>query len=201
VTFRTLTSASLLLLLVGIALSQNLVIPSASFSREGTVQFPNGFRQWTHVGTRIKVGGTSILDGSPVTVPQVLNAYVEPSAFAVYKQTGKWPDGSQIVKELTEVKTGTGCDKTTFSCTNRFGSGLFEEKYLGVGMMIKDHKRFPNEPGNWAYFAFFYKGMAFTPTANKLSPDRCGACHVKLASDTDYVITDAHLGLSKIIGQ
>jgi hypothetical protein len=185
---------------MGIALSQNPVIPSASFSRQGTVPFPNGFRQWAHVGTRIKVGGTSILDGSPVAVPQVLNAYVEPIALAVYKQTGRWPDGSQIVKELTEVKTGNGCDKVTFFCTNKLGSGLFEENYLGVGMMIKDRKRFPSEPGNWGYFAFFYKDSEFTPTAKKLPLDRCGACHVKLASDTDYVITDAHFGLGKVSG-
>jgi hypothetical protein len=104
------------------------------------------------------------------------------------------------LKELTEVKTGIGCDKMTFFCTNKLGLGLFEEKYLGVGMMIKDRKRFPSEPGNWGYFAFFCKDLEFTPTANKLPLDRCGACHVKLASDTDYVITDAHLGLAKAGG-
>jgi Cytochrome P460 len=195
-TFRILMGALPLLLFVGIALSLRSVVPSASFSREGTVKFPRDFRQWTHIGTRIKVGGTSILDGSRVTVPQVLNSYVEPTAFAAYKQFGKWPDGSQIVKELTQVKTGADCDKTTFFCTNKLGSGLFEDKYLGIGMMVKDRNRFPDDPGGWAYFAFFYRGSGYGSTADKLRPERCTTCHVKLASNTDYVISDAHLGLS-----
>jgi hypothetical protein len=197
-TFRAFLSACLFLLLVAAAFSQGPKARPASFTRDGAVELPQDFRQWVHVGTRIKVGGTSILDGSPVTVPQVLNAYVEPVAFTAYKQTGKWPAGSQIVKELTEVKTGAGCDKTTFFCTNRLGSGLFEGTYLGVGMMVKDRNRFPTDPGNWGYFAFFYKQAGYGPTANKLRRERCADCHVKLASNTGYVISEAHLDLSAI---
>jgi hypothetical protein len=167
----------------------------ASFTQEGSVNRPANYRQWVHVGTRIKVGGLNILDGSKLTTPQVLNAYVEPSAFAEYKKTGQWPDGTQIVKEISAIKVGKDCDSATYLCTTPLGSGIFEEKYTGIGMMVKDGKRFPSVLGNWGYFAFFRRGWTYESTATLRSQDQCASCHVKLASDTDYIISRAHLAL------
>ncbi len=167
----------------------------ASFEQDGSVHLPSHYRQWANVGTRYKVGGMNILDGTAVKIPQVLNTYVEPSALAYYKRTGKWPDGAQIVKELINVKGGKNCDSTTFICSTPLGSGIFEESYIGVGMMVKDRTRFPRDPGNSAYFAFFRKASGYDRTATKRPQEQCASCHVKLASDTDYVITKAHLGL------
>jgi hypothetical protein len=143
----------------------------------------------------VKIGGRSILDGTKVTIPQVLNTYVEPSALDYYKRTGLWPDGAQIVKEITLVRTGKGCDKATFVCTTPIGGGFFQQSYVGLGMMIKDSKRFPMQPGNWAYVGFFYRGSGFDSTAKVRPQAQCAACHVKLASNTQYVFTQAHLGL------
>jgi hypothetical protein len=171
------------------------VVARAAFDENGSVHLPADFRQWAHVGTRYKVGGNNILDGTKVTTPEVLNAYVEPSALAYYKSTGKWPDGAQIVKELSNVQTGKNCDSATFLCTTPLGSGMFETNYIGVGMMVKDQERFSNAPGNWAYFAFFRKTSGYDPTAQNRPREQCESCHVKLASDTDYVIVKAHLGL------
>ena len=97
--------------------SQTLVSEQAaraSFRKDGKLELPADYRQWAHVGSRYKVGGMNILDGTAVKIPQVLDTYVEPSALAHYKQTGTWPQGAQIVKELIEVKGGKGCDSTTF---------------------------------------------------------------------------------------
>lgn len=171
-------------------------ISRAFFEPNGDARLPVNYRQWANVGTRYKVGGMNILDGTPVKVPQVLNTYVEPSALADYKSTGKWPDGTQIVKELTQVKGGTDCDVTSFICATTLGTGIFEERHIGVGLMVKDRERFPAEPGNWAYFAFFRRASGYDRTAKERPRQQCSACHVKLASDTDYVIVKAHLGLS-----
>jgi hypothetical protein len=62
-------------------------------------------------------------------------------------------------------------------------------------MMVKDSKRFPAEPGNWAYFAFFHKASGYDRAAKERPREQCASCHVKLASETDYVIVKAHLGL------
>ena len=63
------------------------------------------------MGTRYKPIGLNILDQKLTKTPEILNAYVEPSAMAVYKQTGQWPEGAQIIKEFTAVRqVGPGRD-------------------------------------------------------------------------------------------
>jgi hypothetical protein len=171
-------------------------VSQAVFQTDGSVRLPVRYVQWVHVGTRIKVGGLNILDGTKLAVPQVLNAYVEPTALNYYKRTGKWADGSQIVKVITSIKVGNDCDPATYECKTPLGLGLFEETYVGIGMMVKDSKRFPSDPGNWGYFAFLRKGASYEATSTKRPLQQCASCHVNLASDTDYVITKAHLGLS-----
>jgi hypothetical protein len=85
----------------------------------------------------------------------MMDTYVEPSAFAEYKKTGKWPDGTQIVKELGLIKIGDDCDKVTFACSTPAGAGIFEDHFIGVGMMVKDSKRFPGAPGELGLLSLF----------------------------------------------
>jgi hypothetical protein len=168
----------------------------ALFDADGRVHLPNGYRRWANVGTRYKASGRNILDGKPIVTPQMMNTYIEPSALDHYKETGKWPDGAQIVKELSEIRVGKDCDEVTHICSAAIGSGIFQEQYTGVGMMAKDSKRFSDVPGNWGYFGFFRKKSGYETVAHIRPQDQCASCHVKLASDTDYVISKAHLGLS-----
>jgi hypothetical protein len=84
----------------------------------------------------------------------MMDTYVEPSAFAEYKKTGKWPDGTQIVKELSLIKIGDDYDKVTFACSTPAGAGIFEDHFIGVDMMAKDSKRFPAAPATGVTFAF-----------------------------------------------
>jgi hypothetical protein len=180
------------------ALSPATTQPAAkpSFAANGGLQLPDGFRRWEHVGSRVKTSGNSVLDGAVILRPQVMDTYVEPSAFIRYKQTGVWPDGTQIVKEISIIKMGDDCDKVTFACTTPAGAGIFEDSFIGIGMMIKDNKRFPNVPGNWAYFRFLANGPAYATTSAVLPESQCQSCHVKFASKEDYVFTDSHIGLN-----
>jgi hypothetical protein len=125
-----------------------------------------------------------------------MDTYVEPSAFVQYKKTGVWPDGTQIVKEISIIKVGDGCDKVTFACSTPAGAGIFEDSFIGIGMMVKDSKRFPDVPGNWAYFRFLASGSVYAPTSAVLPENQCQSCHVKFASKEDYVFTDTHIGLT-----
>jgi hypothetical protein len=168
----------------------------AVFTTDGIVNLPNGFRRWEHVGTRVKTSGKSILDGTPIFRPQVLDSYVEPSAFVQYKKTGIWPNGAQIVKELSIIRIWADCDKFTFSCTTTAGPGIFEDSYIGVGMMVKDTKRFPNAPGNWGYFRFLSDGSGYAKRSAVVPANQCESCHVAYASKEDYVFTDTHIGLT-----
>ena len=116
---------------------------------------------------------------------------------AAYLATGTWPEGTQIVKEFSAVKTGRQCDDKTDICTTDLGVGQFETGYVGLGLMVKDSRRFPTAPGHWGYFHFGHKPLPFSPTAQLLPESQCSACHVQLASASDYVITRAHIGLTR----
>jgi hypothetical protein len=168
----------------------------AAFEKDGSLHLPDSYRQWEHVGTRIKPDGRSVLDGSQITTPQVMDTYVASAAFDSFKKTGTWPDGTQIVKEISLIKTGKDCDKNTFVCSTSFGSGIFQAGYIGMGMMVKDSKRFPSEPGNWGYFAFRSNGSTYQATATLRPQQQCAFCHMRLASNTDYVFSRTHIGLS-----
>ena len=198
---KTLTKVATLTALVGIAgihqqAAEMASVSQASFETDGKIRLPSGYRSWVHVGTRVKVGGKNILDGKDLTTPQVLNAYIEPSAMASYTKTGKWPDGTQIVKEISTIRTGNNCDAATYLCTTEVGEGIFEGSYSGLGMMVKDRRRFATQPGYWAYFAFFRSGASYEKSSSARTPETCAACHIKLASDRDYVISQAHLALN-----
>jgi hypothetical protein len=174
--------------------SASRIRPSV-FEKDGSLRLPNGYRQWEHVGTRIKPDGRSVLDGSPITTPQVMDTYVAPAAFNFFKKNGTWPDGTQIVKEISLIKTGKDCDKNTFVCSTPFGSGIFQASYIGMGMMVKDSKRFRSEPGNWGYFAFRTNGSIYQATATVRPQQQCASCHMRLALNTDYVFSRTHIGL------
>jgi Cytochrome P460 len=170
-------------------------IPGAVFENDGSLHLPGGYRRWEHVGTRIKPDGRSVLDGSQITTPQVMDTYVAPAAFAFFKKNGVWPDGTQIVKEISLIETGQDCDKNTFVCSTSSGSGIFQASYIGMGMMVKDSKRFPSAPGNWGYFAFRSDGSVYQNTASVRPQQQCSSCHMRLASNTDYVFSSTHIGL------
>ena len=176
--------------------SDQTTISRASFEQDGTVKLPVGYRHWSHVGTSIKSSGINVLDLSPVKSPVALDAYVEPSAIASFQKTGKWPDGTQIVKEYSDIRSGNGCDQKTLVCETSFGKSISESGYDGLAMMIKDSKRFRDAPGNWAYLSFGRKPPPYNSTAQALPRERCEFCHQRLASDTDYVVSRAHLGLA-----
>jgi hypothetical protein len=173
------------------------LVAQAHFNADGSVTLPTSYRQWVHVGTRYKPDGTNILDGKPITIPEVMNAYVEPGAFAAFEKTGRWPDGAQLVKEFSQIESGPGCNPQTYICKNSLGTGIFEAGYFGLGMMVKDAKRFPNSPGNWGYFNFGHRAPPYDSQVLASPRAKCSACHENLASDTDYVISRAHIGLAK----
>lgn len=182
----------------GLARSHDTPLPKrASFNANGSVNLPVGYRRWIHVGTRLKPIGINILDGLPTKTPEIFNTYIEPSAFAAFQATGQWPDGAQLVKEFSAVEVGAGCDAVTMLCATPLGSGIFETGFVGLGMMVKDATRFPEAKGNWGYFSFGHRPPPYESMAMKRPASTCEACHATLASDSDYVISRAHIGLAR----
>ncbi|QEM82156.1 cytochrome P460 family protein [Halomonas binhaiensis] len=172
----------------------------AQFVDDMTAKLPEGYRGWVHVGTFFKEPGSkSILDGSTIEGASFAHTYVEPSALAAYKESGKWPDGTQFVKEFAVSSLDDGsCDKKTGLCSTEHGVGIFENYYLGLAYMVKDAERFPDAAGNWGYFGFGpaeEKGGAYPETAELRSVENCAGCHIAHVADKDYVFSDLHIGL------
>lgn len=61
-------------------------------------------------------------------------------------------------------------------------------EYSGLEIAVKDLARFPDEPGNWAYFSWGHQPMPYEETATAFPAASCNACHDASAED-DFVFT------------
>jgi Cytochrome P460 len=158
-------------------------IVRAQFDAAGHARAPVDWRRWIFVGTPLT---PNALNKGKAAFPEFHNVYIEPSAFDAYMKSGTWPEGTQIVKELALVKTGSNAADGSTSETS--GRGYFEGEFHGLELLTKDHQRFAKEPGGWAFFSFGHKSPPYDATATSQPAAACASCHEGNA-DTDFVFT------------
>src|SRR5215475_6202353 len=73
---------------------------AAVFNPDGTMQLPTGFRKWVFVGAPLT---PNALNNGRANFPEYHHVYIEQKNVDVYLQTGEFPEGTVIVKELTRV--------------------------------------------------------------------------------------------------
>ena len=152
------------------------------FTPGGKLKKPEGYRNWVSVGAVVTPND---LNDGEAAFPEFHSVYMDPESFAEYEKTGKYRDGTVLVKELSSV----GSKKAPS------GNGYFQGKFTGLEATIKDSKRFKDEPGNWAYFAFGHKGAASLKKEVAMSPAAaCNKCHQDNAK-TDWVFSQYYLVL------
>ena len=100
-----------------------------------------------------------------------------PEDFQHYERTGAFREGTVLVKELV----GVGSKQASS------GKGYFMGDFIGLAVTLKDSARYPNEPGNWAYFSFGHKYPLADVTA-PLPTAACNSCHQAAAAE-DFVFT------------
>ena len=144
------------------------------FTANGKLKQPEGYRHWVYVGTPLT---PNELNGGEAPFPDFHAVYIDPESYAEYEKTGKFRDGTVMVKELVAVG-----DKEASS-----GKGYFMGDFIGLETAVKDSKRFKEEPGNWAYFSFGHK-YPLKKETEKISSANCNACHQGNAAQ-DYVFT------------
>jgi len=57
---------------------------------------------------------------------------------------------------------------------------------------VKDSKRYPEEPGGWAYFTFSHGAPPYPRTATRQATESCNGCHeagTKAGDATDFVFS------------
>ena len=149
--------------------------PKPDFNEAGELIRPDvSYREWVYVGTPLTPND---LNPPEANFPEFHNVYIHPSDFDHWKRTGQFPDGTVLVKELVTV----GANQATS------GNGYFMGEYIGLETTIKDSVRFPDEPGNWAYFSFGHS-YPLADSAAAFPASACNSCHLASAAD-DWVFT------------
>jgi len=165
---------TLVFALLAAACTTESSLPKPAFNADGELQQPEGYREWIYVGTPLTPND---LNPPEANFPEFHNVYIHPDDFAHYSETGEFPDGTVLIKELITV----GAKAATS------GNGYFMGEYRGLEATIKDATRFPDEPGNWAYFSFGHD-YPLAETAAAFPAAACNACHDASAAD-DWVFT------------
>nr|WP_089934190.1 cytochrome P460 family protein [Candidatus Entotheonella palauensis] len=150
---------------------------STHVDETGSIGFPKDFRT-----TMVHLGSWFVPEGDASGFHDV---YTEASTVEAYRQTGRFPDGATLVKELRGAKKG---DYTTGT-----NVGFAEDTVKQWFVMIKDSQgRFANnslwgEGWGWALF------KPDAPTKNVATNYRtdCIGCHVP-AKATDWVYIEAY---------
>ena len=152
---------------------------SAFVSDDGTISVPADYRTlFAHLGT------WSIADGGENGgVDQLHVVYADAGAIQTYRESGEFPDGAVIVKEVLAAEAG---DMTT-------GHVSRAAEIIGWFVMVKDTEgRFPDNPlwGRGWGWAFFEAGSPDVTISTDYTKD-CLGCHIP-AQGTDWIYVDGY---------
>ncbi len=142
--------------------------PIAMFDGADTLLRPDGYREWVFIGTALDNH-----DGAPQSFGSV---YMNRAAYKEYARTGKFPEGTTLVRESAKPRFG-----------NVAGAGIsFAGSPASLQVSVKDASRFE---GGWGFFNFNGENGALPAKAQAL-PDSagCRSCH-KTCAETDQVFT------------
>ena len=73
---------------------------AVEFTPDGKLKQPVGYRKWVYVGEVVTPDG---LNDGEATFPEFHSVYMDPESFAEYEKTGKFRDGTVLIKELSSV--------------------------------------------------------------------------------------------------
>jgi len=151
---------------------------TAVFDSDGKMKLPTGYRRWVFVGAPLT---PNALNNGQAGFPEYHHVYVEEKNVDAYLQTGSFPEGTVIVKELTRVLNPTFPDG---SRTEPSGRGYFNGEYNGIDVTVKDSKKFAKTNG-WGFFTFGHHPLPYAETAAESSVTECAGCHIANVAQTD----------------
>lgn len=169
------------LLLSVVSLNSAPLVAAEEFSTlvdaNGNISFPKGFRS-----SMVHLGSWFVPEGGASGFHDV---YTEKESAEAYRQTGKFPDGATIVKELRAAQQG---DFTTGQGVS-YATSELKQWFV----MIKDSKnRFADNPlwGEGWGWALYKPDNPAKNVATNYQTD-CLGCHVP-AKDSDWIYTEAY---------
>jgi len=153
---------------------------SAVFDSNGKLKLPDPhiFRRWVFVGAPLTPNG---LNNGKANFPEYHHVYIEAKNIDAYLQTGEFPEGTIIVKELTRVLDPAFPDG---SRKEPSGRGYFNGQYNGIDITVKDSKRFAKTNG-WGFFTFGHHPLPYSESAEEAPASECASCHQTYVAKTD----------------
>jgi hypothetical protein len=143
---------------------------AAQYTEAGDLIFPSDYREWVFLTSGVNMTYSEQPNG--MGHDMLDNVFVDPQSWQEFKRTGRWRDGTVMVKE---PRMGT-----------REGSisrgGTFQtEEFMGLEVHVKDSRRFE---GDWAFFVHGDQEPAEMIPAEA----ECYSCHeASGAVDTTFV--------------
>lgn len=146
------------------------VLPLSALRGDESVQYPDNFRCWVHVGTGLIMHGSNPQFKSEEGMHHI---FANENAVDGYA-SGHFADGSIIVYELREAQEKKGA--------------IFEGERRRVDVMIKDSRVY-KDTGGWRFERFW--GSEHTQNAIHDSGTSCFQCHSK-ANAHGFVFSQIH---------
>jgi hypothetical protein len=150
----------------------------AIFNPDGKMKLPTGYRDWVFLGSPLT---PNALNNGKSTFPEFHNVYVEKKNFDAYQKTGRFPEGTVLVKELVLLQMPTFPDGSQQAPSGR---GYFDGDFNGMDVSVKNSKRFAKTNG-WGYFTFGHHALPYDQTAAESSTEECAGCHIANVAQTD----------------
>jgi hypothetical protein len=170
ITLALAASAALVLTFAPAVVAQP-VSDAPQFDAKGQMIFPADYRDWVFLSSGIDMSYTA----APAMADAHMfnNVFVQRSAYAVFKQTGVWPDGTILMLENRGGASKGSINKR----------GVYQTtELMGLEAHVKDSKRFD---GGWAFVGFDGAGGTGQQIPQGAA---CYTCHQQhAAADTTFV--------------
>jgi hypothetical protein len=166
----------------GSALAQAGSAQAQLVDAAGNMHIPNNYR------TNYEYLGSWSVAGDEKGAKEMHTVYASPGAAEAYRATGKFPDGSVLVKEVQSTATAV---MTT-------GTVSHVDRLKGWFMMVKDSKNsHPDNKlwGNGWGWSWFDADNKVKTTSKDFRAD-CLGCHIP-AKATDWIYVSGYPGLKK----
>ena len=161
-----------------------------TFNEQGQLLQPEGFRTWVFLGAPLT---PNALNDGAAGFPEYHNVYVEPAAYRYFVETGAWPEGTMMVKELQLTVEGSYSDGSRNEASGR---GYFPSTANGLDVSVKDSSRF-SASRNWGFFNFGHRAPPYASAAGAAPQEACAGCHIASAHD-DMVFSDFYQQLKPL---
>lgn len=143
---------------------------------EGEISLPEDFRlHWSHLGSWV-------VDDAEAPGPGFHDVYTQPEAVKAYRETGSFPDGAVLVKEIRGIAAG---NLTT-------GPAQWAADTEIWFVMVKDdQERFesPHWAKGWGWALFEAKNPE--KNVSESFEGTCQGCHIP-AQQTDWVFIEGY---------